>query len=170
VWRGVDCPCVAIASHGNSDPTAQDGEPVHNLVLLNVSTSGKWAAFPDWVTIHQKPWDEDPEELKEGNMMFPSLQVLCNALPELTERIDPSSGARAQQDSAHDADTADPQRPRQNPESDMGKSDVIHQAFEGQQGPGKDGCPLYAPSHDSAGLLTGLRSLSGRSLEHPIVY
>lgn len=71
----------------------QDLEPVHNIVYMNGSTAGKWALFPRFVTIHPEPWTEDdPEGLMQSNMMFPTLEAMCDALPELTERIHPKSG------------------------------------------------------------------------------
>jgi hypothetical protein len=76
----------------------QDFEPVHNMVYMNVSSSGEWASFSRWVTIHPEPWAEesDPVELLQSNMLFPTLEALCEALPELTQRIDPSTGERMQ--------------------------------------------------------------------------
>ena len=53
------------------------------------------------MTIHPAPWEtDDAAGALQSNMLFPSLDEMCDALPELTERIYaptlPSAEAEAQ--------------------------------------------------------------------------
>ena len=67
--------------------------PAHNLVYMSVAKSGAWASFVQWVTIDPEPWTEDdPARLAESNALFPTLEAMCDALPDLTQRIDPDTG------------------------------------------------------------------------------
>jgi hypothetical protein len=108
------------------------------MVYMNVSSSGEWASFSRWVTIHPEPWAEesDPVELQRSNMLFPTLEALCEALPELTHRIDPSSGDRfndEQQPAKADDDTA---------KATCGQSIDAMQAADNAEGAG--GTPSHA--------------------------
>ena len=77
------------------------------MVYMNASTQGEWASFSRWVTIHPEPWTgNDPVELLQSNMMFPTIDDLCAALPELTERLDPATGRVMQDVHAKDERTA----------------------------------------------------------------
>mmetsp|Transcript_87697 Transcript_87697/g.128279 ORF Transcript_87697/g.128279 Transcript_87697/m.128279 type:complete len:870 (+) Transcript_87697:45-2654(+) len=71
----------------------EDYEPGHNLVYFNTSAFDAWAPFIGWVTIHPEPWHEsDPVALLQSNMLFPSIEALCDILPELTQRLDARTG------------------------------------------------------------------------------
>ena len=71
-----------------------DLEPAHNVVHYNVSRrDGAWSSFVGWVTIDPEPWQaSDPRELLQSNMLFPTLEALCESLPVLTDRIHPNTG------------------------------------------------------------------------------
>jgi len=60
---------------------------------MSLANSGAWVCFVQWVTIDPEPWAEDnPARLVESNTLFPTLEAMCNALPDLNQRIDPDTG------------------------------------------------------------------------------
>ena len=67
---------------------APGAEACHNLAFRCAAPRGAWAAFKDWVTIHPAPWEEDDAaDVLQSNILFPSLEKMCQALPELRERV-----------------------------------------------------------------------------------
>ena len=67
---------------------AEGAKLTHNLAFRCLAKRGAWAAFCGWMTIHPAPWEtDDAAGALQSNMLFPSLDEMCDALPELTERI-----------------------------------------------------------------------------------
>lgn len=67
---------------------AEGAELTHKLAFQCLATRGAWAAFCGWMTIHPAPWaTNDAVGALQSKMLFPSLDEMCDALPELTERI-----------------------------------------------------------------------------------
>uniref|UniRef100_A0A6U2E2N2 PDZ domain-containing protein n=3 Tax=Hemiselmis andersenii TaxID=464988 RepID=A0A6U2E2N2_HEMAN len=66
-----------------------DSQIGHNIIYVCARAKDEWTGYRGWVCIHPEPWETTPQELLQGNMMWATVQEMADALPDLTEQVNP---------------------------------------------------------------------------------